>query len=208
MKLKMIFKFKIDFLKNFILKMNEQDKLISHQIIYQNNNQHLIAKLFSTWCGICSLFFLLISLFCYIFFISTEKWYMNATTINCIIINNHIKDNNCLVGQNTIPCYNGYIKYNYYVETEGVGGLNTIVKYNKNELMFINKYSKSQLRKELNKYPIGSNQTCWYKISNPNDITLIDKDSINNYNAVITFLILGLIPLIFFIILIIYIKFF
>jgi hypothetical protein len=173
--------------------MNESKPLLN------KSGENLGLKYISCMCSAGTLCFLSLSLICYLAFISNEKWYSDAADINCIINRHEIAQKTCFSGENSYDCYNGYIGYNYYIKKD---------KYNNFELIFNRKGNKQEAKIILAQYPIGSNQTCWYKVSNPKDITLIEKSNYGNYSSSIVFLIIGIITGTFSIVLYIYGKYF
>jgi hypothetical protein len=139
--------------------------------------ENLCSKLripFYTSFILTFLCFILSGIF-YLLFVSDEHWYINASQTNCIINKHLIIDSYCNDGENTYLCYDGFVKYNYTVSKK---------RYKKMEKIVTLDVSKSDVKDELKQYPIGSVQTCWYENSDPNDVTLVEKD--NNVDLILT----------------------
>lgn len=155
--------------------MNDRTQLIEK---IQLSSRRMTLKIISYVLGGWSLLLLTISLICYIFSVSNEKWYLNADTVTCQITNHHIIDESCYSG----TCYDGKINFNYSISGK---------KYTKEEMIVYHEYDKSTVIEKINKFPIGSNHTCWYKIADPSDATIMSQNHYNNYVASIIFLVIG-----------------
>jgi len=133
-------------------------------------------------CGIMTCLCLSIALIMFLIFVGNENWYLNAAKTVCTITKHNIIEQTC-GGDHPYPCYEGDIEYNYHVAKKS---------YHHDEIITAMQYLEKDVEKELAQYPVGSNQSCWYEVSDPKDVTLIEKDNYSNYVASLVFMSIGL----------------
>lgn len=149
-----------------------------------------------------------------LYFLGYEKaleWNNSAIQTKCLVLENYVQDNTCSYSCNCYQtcsgstnsrschqhcstcykiCYDGYVTVSYN---------DTFDNNYKIDLRVYNSYSSSSsLKTKLNKkYPIGSNRDCYYQRENPRDVKLNSKKNPGIFlGFFITFLVIGFIGLI------------